>query len=196
MRTRDENKIAAIKEKAIELMVSDGLDGFSIQKLAKAAGVSPATIYIYYKDKEDLIVQLSTDLTYKMLDHSMQGFDPEMDFAEGMRLQWKNRANHCMKYPLELAFIEHIRYSPLYEKTKAEMTARFKDEMGRFVHCAIKNKQLHKLPFEVYWSVAFAPLYQLIKFHSQGRSHKNEHFVLSNKLLMQTCDLVIKALTP
>lgn len=196
MRTRDENKIIAIREKAIDLMVEEGLDGFSIQKLAKAAGVSPATIYIYYKDREDLILQLATELTNTLLEWSLQGFDPEMSFADGLKVQWKNRAAHFMKYPKHVEFMEHIRYSPLYEKVRVQMTAQFGAVMGAFVQNAIRNKQLNKLSFEVYWSVAFAPLYQLMKYHSQGRSHKSEHFALSNKILMQACELVIKGLTP
>ena len=40
------------------MFVKGGFNGFSMQKLAKAANVSPATIYIYFKDKEDLIQQL------------------------------------------------------------------------------------------------------------------------------------------
>lgn len=196
MRTRDENKIMAIREKAIDLMVEEGLDGFSIQKLAKAAGVSPATIYIYYKDREDLIVQLATDLTNNLIEWSLQGFDPQMSFAEGLRVQWKNRVAHFMKFPKHVAFMEHIRYSPLYDKVRVKMTAQFGEAMGMFMQNAIRNKQLSKLPFEVYWAVAFAPLYQLIKYHSQGRSHKNDHFELNNKILMKACELVIKGLTP
>jgi len=196
MRTRDENKVIAIREKAIDLMVEEGLEGFSIQKLAKAAGVSPATIYIYYKDREDLIIQLSIELTNTLLEYSLRDFDPAMSFSDGLKLQWKNRVAHFMKFPKHVEFIEHIRYSPLYEQVRAHMIVQFGEAMGAFVHNAIRNKQLNKLPFEVYWAVAFAPLYQLMKFHSQGRSHKSEHFALNNKLLMQTCELVIKGLTP
>jgi hypothetical protein len=68
--------------------------------------------------------------------------------------------------------------------------------MGKFVHNAIQRKELQKLPFEVYWSVAFAPLYQLIKFHTQGYSMTSEKFVLSDELLMHTLTLVLKALKP
>jgi TetR/AcrR family transcriptional regulator, multidrug resistance operon repressor len=38
------------------MVVNEGLVNFGVNKLAKAAGISPATIYIYYKDKEDLII--------------------------------------------------------------------------------------------------------------------------------------------
>jgi TetR/AcrR family transcriptional regulator, multidrug resistance operon repressor len=47
MRTRDEQKEITIREKALEMIVEQGFDGFSMQKLAKAAKVSPGTLYIY-----------------------------------------------------------------------------------------------------------------------------------------------------
>lgn len=196
MRVRDENKMQLIRQKAMELIARQGLDNFSIHKLAKAAGVSPATIYIYYEDREDLIVQLCTDMTTELLTTSMIDFDPDMHFAEGMRIQWRNRAAYFMKNPVIVEFIEHIRYTPLYKKISVTLNQRFGETMGRFVHNAIKRKELVKLPFEVYWSMAFAPMHQLLKFHSQGKSYKNEHFAVTDKMLMQTCELVIKALTP
>jgi len=48
--------------------------------------------------------------------------------------------------------------------------------MSRFIKNAVANGELLKLPFEVYWSVAFAPLYQLFKFHNQGRSYAKQYF--------------------
>jgi TetR/AcrR family transcriptional repressor of multidrug resistance operon len=38
MRTRDESKELAIRQKAIQMIVEKGFDGLSMQKLAKAAG--------------------------------------------------------------------------------------------------------------------------------------------------------------
>jgi len=62
MRIRDEQKEALVKEKAIELLVEYGFEGFSMQKLAREVGISPATLYIYYSDKEDLIKKLGLEL--------------------------------------------------------------------------------------------------------------------------------------
>lgn len=185
-----------IRQKAIEMIVKEGLDGFGVNRLAKAAGVSPATIYIYYKDKEDLILQLGTDVSKKMLADSLEDFDPDASFAIGLKKQWMNRMQFFMKYPLEVQFIEQIRYSNYYEQIQAELTKGFKDVMGQFVNNAIERKELIPLPFEVYWSVAYAPMYQLIKFHLQGQSYTGKKFVLNDKTITQTLQLVLKALKP
>lgn len=196
MRTRDENKEQAIRNKAMEIIVKDGLEGLTMGKLAKAAGVSPATIYIYFKDREDLIVQLGIEVSTELLSSSLKNFDPEMPFEEGLKIQWCNRADYFIKHPLQVEFIEQLRYSPLYTKVMSTLIATFREVMGKFVHNAIERKELATLPFEVYWSVAFAPLYQLIKFHTQGKSHGNRTFVMSDKIMMQTLQLVLKALRP
>ena len=196
MRIRDENKQRVIREKALKMMVQEGLDGFSMQKLAKAADVSPATIYIYFKDKEDLIAQLSRDAGKRMMDSTFKNFDPSMSFSEGLRIQWVNRAKYCMKYPDQMHFLEQLRHSPYSEKLTQMMGENFKKLMSDFVTNAIKKKELVKVPVEVYWSIAFAPLYNLVKFHMNGKSFGEKKFILSDKIMKETFELVLKALKP
>lgn len=198
MRIRDENKEIAIRQKALEMVVKRGFDGLSMQKLAKAAGVSPATIYIYFKDRDDLILQLWLQEMKKMVDATLEGFDSTMPFDEGLKVQWLNRARFCMENPASMHFLEQIKYSPYHEICIKKMDNTFLKTMGEFVHNAINRKELVKLPVEVYWSVAFAPLYQLVKMHMSGRGLRGgmEKFVLDDKIMNQTLRLVLKALKP
>ena len=196
MRVRDTNKERSIRDKALKMIVSQGLNGFSMQKLAKEANVSPATIYIYFKDKEDLVLQLCSEASDKMLDITFKNFDTGMSFREGLRIQWENRAKYCMKYPDQMHFLEQLRHSPFGDKLNAMTGEKFKQLMGDFISNAIKNNELVKVPVEVYWSVAFAPLYNLVKFHMTGKSLASKHFVLTDKIMKETFELVLKALTP
>jgi AcrR family transcriptional regulator len=196
MRTRDEHKEQLIRQKAIEMIVKNGLDGFSMNKVAKAAGVSPATLYIYFEDKEDFITRLSLETAQIMITYSLKNFDAGMPFKTGLQIQWQNRLAYLAQNTLEMEFLEIMRYTSYYEKVTEMLTESFGSTMGRFLKNAVANGELLELPFEVYWSVAFAPLYQLFKFHNQGRSYVNSAFSLSDDLLNQTFDLVIKALTP
>src|SRR5687767_5070565 len=113
MRTRDTNKERAIRDQALKTIVKNGFDGLSMQKLAKAAAVSPATIYIYFKDREDLILQLFAEASKKMTEATLKDFDPAMSFSEGLKVQWMNRARYCIANPDEMYFLEQIRHSPL-----------------------------------------------------------------------------------
>jgi TetR/AcrR family transcriptional regulator, multidrug resistance operon repressor len=196
MRTRDINKERAIRDHALKMIVKSGFDGLSMQKLAKAADVSPATIYIYFKDREDLILQLFTEASKKMTEATLKDFDPLMSFSEGLKVQWMNRARYCMANPDEMHFLEQIRHSPLQEKSQVLLGTKFKENMKAFVSNAIKNGELVKVPVEVYWSVAFAPLYTLVQFHIAGTSIGGNKFKFSEKIMLETLALVLKALRP
>jgi AcrR family transcriptional regulator len=195
MRTRDTDKEALVREKAVEMIVEEGMDGFSMQKLARAAKISPATLYIYYKDRDDLLTQLCLTIVDEMMSISLQNFDSNMPFAEGMELQWRNRLAYFKQFPMEMQFMEQVRYSPMYERVREVITKKFGAILGPFVHKAIAEGQLEQLPFEVYWSVAFAPLYQLIKFQTQG-GHNGEPFKMTDDIMKQTLRVVLKGLKP
>jgi TetR/AcrR family transcriptional regulator, multidrug resistance operon repressor len=197
MRTRDENKELALREKALEMIVAHGFDGLSMQKLARAAGVSPATIYIYYQDRDDLIVKLWISEASRMMEATLKGFEPSMPFDKGLKIQWMNRAKFYIENPESAHFMEQMKYSPYYEKCRGSANPTFLAAMREFVHNAIRRKELVKLPLEVYWAVAFAPLYQLVRLHMSGKGMTGkEPFSLDEKVMDQTLKLVLKALRP
>lgn len=72
MRRKDDDKKKSIKEAVIKLILKEGFHGTSISKIAKEAGVSPATVYIYYENKEimlhDIYREYSEDVFYYLLD--------------------------------------------------------------------------------------------------------------------------------
>jgi TetR/AcrR family transcriptional repressor of multidrug resistance operon len=107
MRYRDENKVQAIRDSAIDMVAKDGLENFGINRLAKAAGVSPATIYIYYKDKEDLLTSISIEEGLKMTRATLKGFSPDMSFKEGLWIQWQNRSAFSLDNHKSVAFFFH-----------------------------------------------------------------------------------------
>ncbi|WP_225865849.1 TetR/AcrR family transcriptional regulator [Dyadobacter aurulentus] len=195
MRTRDINKEALIRQKAIEMIVNHGFDGLSMHKLAKAAGVSVATIYIYFRDREDLIQQLYTEENHKMADATLKDFDPDAHFDEGLKVQWLNRIKYCLENPFSHTFVEQLRHSPLVDRSTVE--TRFVSVMTRFVQKAIERQEIVPLPVEIYWSVAFAPLYQLVKFHiSKSSMPGRPPFIFDDDKINQTLGLVLKALKP
>jgi AcrR family transcriptional regulator len=195
MRPRDENKIQAIKEKAIEMVAKEGLENFGINRLAKAAGVSPATIYIYYKDKDDLLTSISMEEGLKMTKMTLKGFDPAMSFRDGLWLQWKNRSKYMLDNHVGAAFFEQLRSSTYKDKMVKTIAVEFQKAMGVFMDRAVKNGEINKMTLEVYWSIAFSPLYSLIRFHNEGQSLGGKKFAFSQKVMKETFEYVMKALS-
>lgn len=194
MRARDINKVELVKQKAIELLVEVGFEGFTMNKLAKVCGISVATLYIYYKDKDDLILKIGTEEMHRMSAVMLENFDPESSFAEGLRQQWKNRAKCILENPLTAQMIEQLRSSTYQDKIFETFGEIFKEPLGKFMHNAIERGEIAAMPLEAYWSVAFGPLYNLLRFHTEGKSLSGKPFVLTDEVLWSTFDTVLKGL--
>ncbi|ASW75871.1 TetR family transcriptional regulator [Chryseobacterium piperi] len=201
MRNRDLNKENIIKQKAIEIIVKDGLNGFTINKLAKACNISVGTPYVYYKDKDDLITKLVIEEGNKMESQINEGFDPDSSFEEGLRVQWTNRYRYAIKNPMILPFLEQInnshysqQFAEMFNEKPGMFMSEFKNNLLSFIANTVKRREIDEIPFEVYWSIAFAPLYTLLRFHQQGKSISGLPFVLTDELLWTTFDKVCKAL--
>jgi len=194
MRTRNTQKEELVKQKAIELIVKEGLENFSVNKLAKACGISVATIYIYYKDKDDLIIKIAAEEAKKQTESVLGDFDPEASFEEGLRMQWKNRSSYMLQNPLSALFFEQLRGSAYIDEIYDIIVTEFKKVMGAFMKNVIARGEVEPLPLEVFWSVAFAPLYTLVRFHAEGKSIGGKPFTLTDAILWQTFDHVVKGL--
>jgi len=80
----------------------------------------------------------------------------------------------------------------------------FFQAMRDFVVAAVERGEVRSVPVEVYWSFAFAPLYQLIKFHRHGfgkprpgcANQKPEPFVLTDEIVSTAVEMVVRGLRP
>lgn len=197
MRTRDADKEKLVIAKAIEQIVHDGLQGFSMNKLAKACNISVATLYIYYKDKDDLIIQIGSKIGEQFFTTAIKDFSSDMAFKEGLWKQWQNRATFAIENPVEVKCFEAMKHTPYAEAImKSGLLSQFKELLDGFTKNAIRNKQLVELPLDVFWSIAYGPLYTLLNFHREGKSLGGKPFTLSEEKMKQAFNQVIKALTP
>lgn len=196
MRTRDVNKEEIVKQQAIEMLVSQGVEGFGMNRLAKECGVSVATLYIYYSDKEDLIRKIGIDIGKTFFEKMLIGFSPEMSFVEGLRKQWENRTEYTLNFSLETTCLELLKHSTYGDAILAEITTDFKEQMTKFITKSIEKKELLPITFEVFWSIAYGSLYSLLELHREGKSMSGKPFVFTPQIRDEAFNVVIKALTP
>lgn len=196
MRTRDPKKEAAVKKHAIQLIVDDGLKGFSMQKLANKCKISVATLYIYYENKEDLIRQLGQDIAADYSKTALENFSADMNFADGIRLQWRNRLKFATKDQTSLKFFEILRHSPYSDAVLSVAFREFGAVMVPFLEKAVRDKQLKPLPMEVFWGIAFGPLYILIPFHQTRMGFGKKPFEISDEIFDQCIDSILLSLKP
>lgn len=78
-RTRDADRTrAAILEAAAEVFAEHGARGMSIRKVGERAGVTHGTLYLYFRDKDDLLYQLA-ELHFRGLLTNMRALPRTLD---------------------------------------------------------------------------------------------------------------------
>lgn len=174
MRPRDPKKAEAIRRKALELLVLEGFDAFSMQKLAKAAGVSPATLYIHFADREDLIFTLWQEQVAALGDRLLDGFDPEQPFEKELWRQWTQRIAFFRERPLAWQFIQQVMQSPLHEKYMKRQNLPIQQVTGGFLVRALERGEITdfglgdrwraSFPRDTFWALAYAPLYSMLRW--------------------------------
>jgi TetR/AcrR family transcriptional repressor of multidrug resistance operon len=198
MRIRDVDKEKLVIEMAIDQIVQEGFQGFSMNKLAKACSISVGTLYIYYKDKDDLIQKIGGKIALKFFTSTIKDFSPEMPFEEGLWKQWENRSTFAMKYPKEVAFFEIIKHSPHGDMILDSIKefSDFRVIMTQFVDNGLRNKELIPMTFEAFWCVAYGPLYTLLNLHREGKSMGGKPFALTTEIMREAFKATVKALKP
>jgi AcrR family transcriptional regulator len=78
MRKKDDEKQRCIKNAVVQLILEEGFQGASVSKIAKAAGVSPATVYIYYENKDAMLRDIYQEYAEDAMQYLLQCLSPNM----------------------------------------------------------------------------------------------------------------------
>ena len=119
-----------------------------------------------------------------------------MCLVDGLLLQWNNRYRYFIDNPLNIEASEQLRYSPLYYKTTTKVIEAVGPQLGAFIDNCKRRGELAEMPFELYWAIAFAPLYQLIEFHISNKSYANAKFSITPALIKKAVAMIVKSLKP
>lgn len=195
MRTRDEEKIKRLKETAIQMIVDFGFKGLSMQKLASASSMSPATIYIYYRDRDDLLNQLFLEVFNESNEAAIENFSVDMGLEDGLQTIWLNRFRYSIKNPTKALFLDQYINSPVIV-SEEEGESNHRKVMSCFYKNLITKGEIDPMSVKVYWSIAFFPLFQLIKFKLQKGIHPRVDEEVDEAMVLECLGRVVKALRP
>lgn len=67
---------------ARDIFMSDGFEGASVDDIARAAGVSKATLYSYFPDKRLLFMEVARVECARQAESSLSGIDPMLPIAD------------------------------------------------------------------------------------------------------------------
>lgn len=189
MRVKDDKKLQAICDAAIELITANGFADTSMSKIAKAAQVSPATIYVYFENKETLLNEIYLLVKQEMCAELLRGVKSDLSVAEAFKITWDNFYKYAMKNPVRFAFTEQFANSPLVGGICKERSMEFFKPLLDLFERGKDEKVFKDIPLEIFIAFTFSPLTGLIKEHFSGE------IVLNKKALATTFEIAWDAVT-
>lgn len=115
MRTRDDKKQEALFLATIKLVNAIGFASCSVSKIAREAGVSPATLYIYFKNKEDLLVSTYIEIKTGMGAAMLEEFDESLPVHDILFTVWRKTFFYVSENKEEFRYAEQFANSPYLE---------------------------------------------------------------------------------
>ncbi|MGV6987922.1 TetR/AcrR family transcriptional regulator [Testudinibacter sp. P80/BLE/0925] len=142
------------------LMAEQGLHALSMQKIAKAAGISVGTIYIYFKNKDELLRELAKYLFARVDELLAKNLDPQAPLFDQYRQMWWNFWNFFNQNPQILKnFYQYTTLPGFNEQVK-----RYREGHGywnNFVKLGQKQRIVSHLPTDVLFALGLESAFKL-----------------------------------
>lgn len=175
MRYKDENKKESIINAAIQLINKIGLAETSMAKIAKKAGVSPATIYIYFDNKDDMIKKLYLTIKQDMQQKIFYGVDGSMPIKAEFELILKKYVNYFLVNKDYFLFFEQYVNSPLIQNLCREEAQIMVKPFLELIENGKRQNIFKNVDDYLIFVYAFSPLIQLAKqYFNEGYALNEE----------------------
>ena len=125
MRRRDAEKERRVKEAVVKLILRDGMEGASIAKIAREAGVSPATVYIYYDSKEQMLQNLYREYAAQAGAYLMARVREEMDGPQFIRSLIRGYYQFIAENTEIYSFVEQCSHCPVLSDGVSDLCRSF-----------------------------------------------------------------------
>jgi len=158
MRIKDQHKQDAIIDATVKLVNEIGFVSSSVSKIAKKANVSPATLYIYYKNKEDLLVSTYVEIKKKMSKELLKNFDINLPFRDIFEVFWKNGFDFVRQNRALFQYSEQFANSPFSDLVNPEDLEKHFEPIIKVLQNGIEQKIIKDVPFDILATFVFYPI--------------------------------------
>lgn len=151
---RKKREKAAIKAKILEtankLFLEKGYEGTSIRTISEAIEYSPATIYLYFKDKNDIFFQLQQQ-AFELLEEKMKATQNIVSPFERLKAMGKVYLNFAFDNPqyYDLMFILRSPMESLKEENTWQQGIKLYESIENTVEACIVAKQIRPTDHQV-----------------------------------------------
>ena len=120
MKKKVTDKYTALLDATLSLVNNRGFHDTPMGKIAKLAGVSPGTIYIYFENKQDLINKLYLEIKRSFCNYAFQNYDPQLPVKKGFEIIWYNIADYKFNKADKAIFLSQCDNTPMIDESSVQ----------------------------------------------------------------------------
>jgi AcrR family transcriptional regulator len=158
MRTKDEEKQEALFEATVKVVNAIGFASSSVSKISKEAGLSPATLYIYHKNKEDLLIFTFMAIKRKLSEIIWEGVDETAPIRDCLRQVWFNLFKFTAHHTDYFQFAEQFSNSPYYDRVNQYDIDRMFTPFADLIRKGIRQKIIKDVEADILSAFVFYPV--------------------------------------
>ena len=163
MRCKDESKVHAIYKATLSLVKERGLAGITMGDISKEASIATGTLYIYFKNKDELIRALFTECREKSAHYYFEGMEPSLSFEERMKKMFRNIIHFKTSHFEISAFLEQTSHSPYIHITDLKKRQKAMQPLFDLIGEGMENRKIKKMDTDLVVSYLSGIVNELVK---------------------------------
>ncbi len=173
-KAKDENKVIAIHEAALKLVIKTGFGGLKMADVAIEAKVATGTLYVYYKSKDELINALFLVLKKEIVETLLDSENNGETFFITYKKMWLSYFKFCFKSPEKMMFVEQFLHSGVILPVNIQLSEQWMEPLYVMLkevqnQGIIKNIDVHILKAQMQGS-----LHEVVKLLIQTKQQPNQ----------------------
>lgn len=169
MRKIDVEKRNKVTQAVLQITMEDGLAGLSFDKLAKRAGVSSGTPYVYYRDKTDMLSCIYAQAWQALQEGLQTAIDSGRTTGEKLFFGLRHLAQMLLNHPQEAHFLLSVLNAPEFVTAETMREHQLPPPALLAVYQEAIHRRLMKTDNITYINaILFGPLFLILQQHRQS----------------------------
>ncbi|CDF79353.1 transcriptional regulator, TetR family [Formosa agariphila KMM 3901] len=165
---KSEIKRAALVKATINLVNNQGFHAAPMAKIAKMANVSPATIYLYFENKQDLINQVYKEVKAEYMTFAFETYKSDLSIEAGFELVWRRMADYKLKDIEKGFFLSQCENTPMIDaESRLEGIQNLKPLLDLWDR-GISEQIIKPVSHHILYAYSIYPLAFLLNAHKRG----------------------------
>ena len=151
-----------IKDAVVSVVAQNGIGAASVGEIAKAAKVSPGTIYLHFENKDDMLQQVYLRIKYEFHHILMKaaGAGKPMDV---IRQMWLNLFDFLHRRPNDFLYLEYAGAAQVLTPEQRAEVAPLQAEVNALVQEALDRASMASVSLDVAVNLLIGPAMHLAR---------------------------------